>query len=318
MYNIEAYYFCGLIYAVTIWVSQERGEGMHRFLRSIGFSKYKEKRDVEILLDEMEDKAVSIRQIQIDEDTTLCEIRGEAAPGMGVVMVGVMDDTNTFKREYYYPYLINHEFSSEMECTVQRHTEKETYAGLLDEFRVGITLIFYLENGFEYHKRKVEHFSRQIISVNLSGLCNSGKILLPLHKTRKQIEKAQVAAKDRSTLLEAAKNGDEDAMETLTIEDIDMYSQISRRVMKEDIYSIVDSSFMPCGIECDQYTIIGEIVEVETKENQITGELVYDLALNCNDLKFHVGINKMDLLGEPRVGRRFKGQIWMQGTAIFD
>lgn len=313
MYNIEAYYFCGLNY-----LGQERGEGMHKFLRSVGFSNYKNRRDIEILLDEMEDKAVSIRQIQIDEETTLCEIRGEAAPGMGVVMVGIMDEMNIFKREYYYPYLLNHELSSEMECTLQRHTEKETYAGLLDEFRVGISLIFYLENGFEYHKRRIEQFSRQIKSVNLTGLCNSGKILLPLHKTRKQIEKAQVAAKDRNTLLEAAKNGDEDAMETLTIEDIDMYSQISRRVLKEDIYSIVDSSFMPCGIECDQYSIIGEIVGVETKENQITGELVYDLALNCNDLKFHVGINKTDLLGAPRVGRRFKGQIWMQGTAIFD
>ncbi|MGL5434988.1 MAG: DUF3881 family protein [Lachnospiraceae bacterium] len=291
---------------------------MHRFLRSIGFSMYQNKRDIDDLLDDLEEKAVSIRQIQIDGHTTLCEIRGEAAPGMGVVMVGDMDENDKFKRQYYYPYLINEETSSEMECAVQRHTEKETYAGLLDEFKIGISLIFYLENGFEYHRRKTEHLTRQIKSVNLTGLCVSGKILLPLHKTRKQIEKAQVAAKDRSSLLEAAKNGDEDAMETLTIEDIDMYSQISRRVLKEDIYSIVDSSFMPCGIECDQYSIIGEIIQVESKENEITGELVYDLTLSCNDLLFHVGITSKDLLGEPEVGRRFKGQIWMQGMAVFE
>jgi len=279
---------------------------------------YQNKRAVGRLLDELEQKAVSIRQIQMDEDTTLCEIRGEAAPGMGVVMVGEMNENDEFKREYYYPYLIHEEISSEMECAVQRHTEKETYAGLLDEYKVGISLIFYLENGFEYRKRKLERQSRQIKSVSLTGLCVSGKILLPLHKTRKQIEKAQVAAKDRSSLLEAAKNGDEDAMETLTIEDIDMYSQISRRVIKEDVYSIVDSSFMPCGIECDQYSIIGEIIKVESKKNEISGEIVYDLTLDCNDLRFHVGVTKNDLLGEPKVGRRFKGQIWMQGTAVFE
>ena len=114
---------------------------------------------------------------------------------------------------------------------------------------------------------------------NLTGLAGSGKILLPIQKTEKQRENAKVTAKERNTLLEAAKNGDEDAMETLTIEDIDMYSQISRRVMKEDLYSIIDSCFMPCGVECDQYSVIGEITEIVEKKNQITGEEVYDLKL---------------------------------------
>ena len=128
---------------------------------------------------------------------------------------------------------------------------------------------------------------------------------------------AKVATKDRNHLLEAAKNGDENAMETLTIEDMDMYSQISKRVMKEDLYSIVDSSFMPSGIECDQYSVIGEIRKIEEKKNQITEEVVYDLTLECSDMIFHVGIAKKDLIGEPKIGRRFKGQIWMQGVAKF-
>ena len=153
---------------------------------------------------------------------------------------------------------------------------------------------------------------------NLTGLAVSGKILLPIQKTEKQRENAKVTAKERNTLLEAAKNGDEDAMETLTIEDIDMYSQISRRVMKEDLYSIIDSCFMPCGVECDQYSVIGEITEIVEKKNQITGEDVYDLKLECSDIVFHVGIAKQDLTGEPAVGRRFKGQIWMQGNVVFD
>lgn len=290
---------------------------MHRFLRSVGFSMYQKKRDIESLLDELEKTAKVRRRIQIDADTNICEIRGEAAPGMGIAIVGEVDEHGDFKREYYYPYLNSGDVSSEAECSVQRHTEKETYAGLLDEYKVGISLIFYLDNSLDYRERKLNRESRRITDVSLTGLCNDGKVLLPLHKTRKQIEMAKVASKDRNNLLEAAKAGDEDAMETLTIEDIDMYSQISRRVMKEDIYSIVDSSFMPCGIECDQYSVIGEIKRIEEKENQLTGEMVYDLTLDCNDLIFHVGIGKKDLLGEPVVGRRFKGQIWMQGVVAF-
>ena len=126
-----------------------------------------------------------------------------------------------------------------------------------------------------------------------------------------------MAAKNRDELLEAAKNGDEDAMESLTIEDLDLYSMASRRATREDIYSIVDTTFMPSGIECDQYSILGEIKEVVCKKNRFTGEEIYDLKVECNDLYFRVGINKMDLLGEPLPGRRFKGKIWMMGTAHF-
>lgn len=290
---------------------------MHRFLRSIGFSMYQKKRDIEKLLDKLEENAREKRLIQIDQDTNVCELRSEVAPGMGVAIVGEVDTDGVFHREYYYPYLKGKDLSSESDCSIQRHTEKETYAGLLDEYKVGISLIFYLDNGVEYKERKVNKASRKVKAVNLTGLCNDGKILLPLHKTRKQIEMAKVASKDRTSLLEAAKAGDEDAMETLTIEDIDMYSQISKRVMKEDIYSIIDSCFMPCGIECDQYSVIGEIKAIEEKENTITGEIAYDLTLDCNDMIFHVGVAKKDLLGVPVVGRRFKGQIWMQGVATF-
>lgn len=289
---------------------------MHRFLRSVGFRTYTKKRDIEKMLSELEKTALR-RRIEIDTDENLCELRAELAPGMGIVLVGEMDEQGIFHREFYYPYLSSSDISSKAECSIQRHTEKETYAGLLDEYRVGISLIFYLENGFEYRERKLNKSSRQVEAVNLTGLAMDGKILLPLHKTRKQIELAKVAAKDRTNLIEAAKNGDEDAMETLTIEDIDMYSQISRRAMKEDLYSIVDSCFMPCGIECDQYSVIGEITHIEEKKNSFTGEMVYDLTLDCNDMLFHVGIGAEDLMGEPKVGRRFKGQIWMQVAAKF-
>ena len=244
----------------------------------------------------------------------------QVAPGMGIVMVGEVDPKGRFRREFYYPYLTASDPSSTVDCSIQRHTEKETYAGLLDEFRVGISLIFYLDNCFEYRCRRLARLGRlstKVEEVSLTGLAIEGKVLLPLHKTRKQIEMAKVATKDRNHLLEAAKNGDENAMETLTIEDMDMYSQISKRVMKEDLYSIVDSSFMPSGIECDQYSVIGEIRKIEEKKNQITKEIVYDLTLECSDMIFHVGIAKKDLIGEPKIGRRFKGQIWMQGVAKF-
>ncbi len=291
---------------------------MHRFLRAAGFSMYQKKRDIRALLRCLAKEAGRSKCIQLDRDTTLYEVKTEVAPGFGIAMYGELNEKEELEIEYYYPYLYNSEITSRAECTVQRHTEKETFAGLLDEYKVGISLIFYLINPLEYMERRMtEGDYPAISSTNLSGLAVRGKILLPIKKTAMQIEKAKVAARNRDNLLEAAKNGDEDAMESLTIEDIDLYSQASRRAAKEDIYSIVETCFMPSGIECDQYSVVGEILEITSRKNRITGEELYDMKLECNDLIFRVGINKMDLLGEPLPGRRFKGRIWMLGWANF-
>ena len=292
---------------------------MHRFLRTVGFSKYQKKHKIEGLMKDLVDHADSeqIRKIQLDEETNLCEVKAEMAPGMGVSIYGEMNETGEITPEYYVPYLLSEEPSSSADCSIQRHTDRETYAGLLDEYKVGISLIYYLENTMEYQERKLAKESTEVEYVNLVGMSVTGKILLPIEKSAKQKEIAKVASKERSSLLEAAKNGNEEAMETLTIEDIDLYSQISRRVLKEDIYSIIDSCFMPCGIECDQYSIIGNIQHMEVLKNRVTEEEVYAMNLECNDMVFRVAINKKDLVGEPKEGRRFKGQIWMIGTAKF-
>ncbi len=292
---------------------------MHKFLRTVGFSNYKKKHDIEKLLQDLIDQVdpSQIHKIQIDEETNLCQVRAEMAHDMGLDIYGEMDEFGVVRPEYYVPYMLSHDSSSTADCSIQRHTDRETFAGLLDENRVGISLIFYMENAMEYREKRMNKENLDVDHVNLMGLSSGGKILLPIKKTAKQVQMAKVALKERVDLIEAAKNGDEDAMETLTVDDIDMYSQITRRVQKEDIYSIVDSSFMPCGIECDQYAVIGDILGVEKKINSFTKEEVYDLKLECNDVIFHVGVNGKDLIGVPEPGRRFKGKIWMMGTVKF-
>ena len=60
----------------------------------------------------------------------------------------------------------------------------------------------------------------------------------------------------------------------------------------------------------------GILATVEIIRNQITGEGVYLLTLNYNDVLISLAINEMDLEGEPQPGRRFKGNIWLQGRTI--
>jgi hypothetical protein len=74
---------------------------------------------------------------------------------------------------------------------------------------------------------------------------------------------------------------------------------------------------MPYGVECDHYSIMGEILECRTVQNNLTKENVYQMMINCNDLHLDICINEQDLYGEPEVGRRFKGVVWVQGFINF-
>ena len=142
---------------------------------------------------------------------------------------------------------------------------------------MGVSLIYYLQNQLEYLEKDLNHQKVcYISSVMMSGLSVEGKILLPVQKD----------AENKVSLIQCP-----------------------------DIYSVVDTCFMPYGVECDQYYIVGEITEVEELQNDWTGELVYSLTIKCNGLTFQVCINAADLMGLPAPGRRFKGTIWMQGVA---
>ena len=118
-------------------------------------------------------------------------------------------------------------------------------------------------------------------------------------------------------LLSAAKSGDPQAIESLTLDDIDTYSKVSRRLISEDVFTIVDTYIMPYGIECDRYSIMGEILAVRERINRMTGVRLYQMRLNVNELTFDVCFPSDYVMGEPEIGRRFLGTIWLQGYINF-
>ena len=223
-----------------------------------------------------------------------------------------------FQMEYYFPYFRGTGITMQEEVVIEKHAGKESYAGACDDLRIGVTIIFYLQNAGEYlTQRNRGHYSGGVRSLTLSGLARKGTILLPVLKQENKEEEDEKSI-NRGRLMAAAKNGDEEAMESLTIEDMDTYSMISKRVENEDVYSIVDSYFMPYGMECDLYNIMGEILECSKVQNVLTGDIIYEMRICCNDIELDVCVNESDLLGEPMKGRRFKGVVWLQGYVDFE
>ena len=138
-----------------------------------------------------------------------------------------------------------------------------------------------------------------------------------IEQNERQMRHSKEESAQRKRLIAEAKQGNQEAIDSLTIEDIDAYVMVSRRVQREDIYSIVENTFIPYGSESDNYTIIATILSWREIENPFTREHIYELDVSCNELIFNLCINKNDLLGMPMVGARFKGNIWMQGKVNY-
>ena len=291
---------------------------MHKYLRAIGFRQIKSKKELQKLIKDTIQEANAKSYVSIGEANVFVEFCKDFAENTGIAVRGEFDEDNNFIYDYYFPYFKGSGISSEEDVTIERHAEKESYAGICDDIKVGVSLIFYLQNVIPYLRANVSgNLPVKGTTLTLSALSCQGTIMMPIIKSENQLQRVRKASLNRNHLIAAARQGDEDAIESLTLEDMDTYTAISRKIQKEDVFSLVDTYFMPYGVECDQYSILGEITECRTVTNSLTGEEIYEMGINCNDLQFDICINKQDLLGEPQVGRRFKGIIWMQGFINF-
>lgn len=291
---------------------------MHKFLEAIGFSELK-KKDLEIIIQDIIDHPQIMRVTKDSDGNEFAELSKEFAPNIGIVVRGNYTEDDSFQTEYYYPYFLGTEITTQEEIEIQKHAEKESYAGVCDDVHLGVTLIFYLQNLADYlsEANRSSHPLRLQGAV-LSGLSVEGKILMPVQEREDLKQRRDYSRPDRSQLIARAKDGDESAIESLTLEDMDAYHILSRRILHEDVLSIVSTYFMPYGIESDQYSVLGTILDFTLETNKITGESIYCMKLSCNDIIFDVCIPKKKLLGEPEIGRRFKGNIWMQGSICME
>jgi hypothetical protein len=291
---------------------------LHRYLRAVGFSKVHKREEYDTL-------AQFAAEFYQSEETTVtadgeefAERKKAFADQMGLLTRGVYDEQDQYHMDYCIPYFSGKEERFYEDMNFERLAEKEAYCGVCDDMNLGVTLIFYLQNVSEYlNKQRYGRSDSFSASVILSGLSVEGKILMPVYQKTPVVSEIK-SSQERSKMIQAARDGDEDAIENLTLEDMDTYSMISRRIADEDVFSIVTTHFMPCGVECDHYNIMGDILDVELRENNKTGEKIYVMTIESNSIVLDVCINEQDLLGVPERGRRFRGIIWLQGLVHFE
>lgn len=293
---------------------------MHRYLRAIGFSKLKNKIEENTLTNTVLKDYTSWQEIDIASDTTLIQIGRQIGNGIGLSMIVERDSRDTLTVDHIFPYCLGRTSIQQNDIQIEAHSDKEAYSGISDDYNLGITLIYALQNITDYVKSTWSNNYYQIPTrVKLGALSIHGRILYGVHLDSMSYpyEKQPISNKERRNLIAKAKSGDMDALENLTLDDMDTYSLVTKRIKDEDLYTVVETYFMPYGIDNEQYAILGIIRKIEQITNEFSDEIVYNLSILCNDVTLQVAINSLDLEGEPQVGRRFKGIIWLQGTVSF-
>lgn len=294
---------------------------MHEFLSAIGFGELTTRKDVRKMLKNIEIDYDQYSRIELEHELDFCELHKEYGDSIGISVYGEIEEAGgeeIFEREYYIPYFKGNGVTSHADLLVERRADRNAYVGICEDVKVEVTLIFHLQNAVDYmEEQKLGRIPRTAVSLTLSGLASNGTILFPVQKSPEQEKTKKEQSRNRMMLLSAAREGDSAAMESLTLEDIDTYSKVSRRLVSEDVFSIVESYFMPYGVECDQYSILGEILDVREFQNNFTKTKIYALNLDVNELQFEVCVPANSLIGEPAVGRRFKANIWLQGRINF-
>ena len=158
---------------------------MHKFLKSIGFSDFK-KKDLEIILNEIIARPQMVKVTKDSEGNEFAELSKEFATNVGITVRGNYLENDKFEMEYYYPYFYGTSLTTQEEITVEKHSEKESYAGVCEDSNIGVTLIFYLQNIADYLSEKNRRPSGQkMYGAYLSGLSVDGSILLPIEKRRR-------------------------------------------------------------------------------------------------------------------------------------
>ncbi len=291
---------------------------MHQYMRAIGFSKFHHVKDLQKLITDVIVDGQKRSYTSIDDETVIATFSREVAPGIGLTVVGQFGEEDQFTFDYYYPYVEGVNVSSEENISVERHAATESYAGVIEDMRMGVSIIFYLQNMIPYiNAMRSDRLPIQGTTLTLSGLSLGGNVIMPLKKTASDLISNRNFEKSRMQLMSAARAGDEEAMESLTLGDMDTYTTIQQKIQTEDVFTLVDTYFMPYGVECDQYAILGEIVELSEHVNSISGEELYKMTLLCNDIELDMCVNKEDVFGIPAIGRRYKGTIWLQGRINF-
>lgn len=286
---------------------------MHDFLRAIGFRNVKTEKDFNPILNDAAMDHDNREIVLKSDDCYVCRITKYYSDDakIGLEIYGEYIEDDVFRMEYYHPFFNSDCVSAREPVELQRHAATNSYAGICDDDRLDISIIFYLNEEGSVRSSLFDEKRFDDKTIYFSGLCKAGRVLLPVLPS---IRSENSRVKDKVGRF-CADSEVEDIDEDDENGDFfpDFTPDFEKRLKKDDVYTIVNTFLMPYGVETDQYMVLGEINAVRRVQNKTSGEYVYIIRLTAKNIQMDICVNEGDIQGAPEPGRRFKGIIWLQG-----
>jgi len=287
---------------------------MHDFLRAIGFKSIRTKKQLKLLIDWVLERPDSLSIVSKDSESNLAQASREINGNAGISVVGEIDERGNIIPEYYFPYISTSQISSDAPLSYEKQSDKDGFIAMCEDFKLGMALIFFVKNVTEVMKQEEDYFLEAgFTKAALGALAKDGRVLLPVQESEKVLDRNIASNERKAKLMEEAHAGDAQAMEKLTEQEMLRYQHVMKEIHESDVYTIVNSFFMPYGMESDQYYFLGRILAKQLFENEITKEHFYRLLVEANGIPLCVVINETDLEGVPEVGYRIKCHAWLMG-----
>lgn len=84
---------------------------------------------------------------------------------LGLLCAENTTENNEFQMEYYFPYFFGTGITLQEEVIIEKHAGHVSFAGACDDMRIGVTIIFYLQNAGEYLTQRTGETMLQMLEM---------------------------------------------------------------------------------------------------------------------------------------------------------
>ena len=290
---------------------------MNLFLRSVGFKGFSAAEEDDLIRRAITAGIKSDKIFRNDKHGKAM-IMYATSVSAGIAVYGHMVNER-FVYDTHFPYLFSKRTVNEKEIVVFKDLTSESFCAISEAGR-SVPRMFFITNPldvlFEIDNQNaggesdyetegdgaLRHMILKDVSISYSGMAIAASVLLAAYDKNKYFrDLGSIPSTEDTQSADPVRNSGRQAVSN------------AKRAEREDIMSIVDTHFYPGGNSGDSFVVLGNITGLRSEENVITGQSFYIMTLQADNETFDVAVNTADVIGEPRVGRRFSARTWLHG-----
>ena len=119
---------------------------MHRYLRAVGLKSLDSKKKVRNFLDRIIENPDTTHIVQDGPESNIAVLTKQITDRAGIAVCGEFEDRDMFRMDSYFPYVTSEEMSTYVTCSVGKMAGSDGYSGMCEDYRLGVSLIFFLVN----------------------------------------------------------------------------------------------------------------------------------------------------------------------------